>query len=40
MVEDGVLKALDANQVKAEGKRPITSTWTMKKKLDGLTKQD
>ena len=35
MVEDGVLKAVNANQVKAEGKRPITSTWTMKKKSDG-----
>ncbi len=40
MVEDGVLKAVDTNQVKAEGKWPITSTGTMKKKLDGLTKQD
>ncbi len=34
MVQDGILKALDANQVKAEGKQPITSTWTMKKKSD------
>ncbi len=31
----GVLKVVDANQVKAKGKQPITSTWTMKKKLDG-----
>ncbi len=35
MVQDGVLKAVDATKVKAEGKRPITSTWAMKKKLDG-----
>ncbi len=35
MVEDGVLKTVDANQVKAKGKRPFTSTWNMKKKSDG-----
>ncbi len=31
MVEDGILKAVDATQLKAEGKHPITSTctWTM-----------
>ncbi len=28
MVQDGVLKAVDATKVKAEGKRPITSNWT------------
>ncbi len=35
MVKDGVLKAVHANLVKAKGKRPITSTWTIKKKSDG-----
>ncbi len=27
--------AVDEDQVKAEGKQPITSTWTMKKKSEG-----
>ncbi len=34
MGEDGVLKVVDANQVKAKGKQPITFTQTMEKKLD------
>ncbi len=36
MVDDGILKVVDASQVKAEGKQPITSTWYMKKKLDRI----
>lgn len=31
----GILQAIDSNQVKAEGKRPITSTQTTEKKTDG-----
>ncbi len=34
MVEDGVLKAVDTNQVTAEGNQPIASTCTLKKKSD------
>ncbi len=30
MVEDGILKTVDLTKVKAEEKRPITSTWTKK----------
>lgn len=33
MVQDGVLMAVDASNVKAKGKRP-TSSWTMKKISD------
>ncbi len=38
MGEDGVLKVVDANQVKAKGKQPITSTQTVEKKLDSTYK--
>ncbi len=34
MVKVGILKGEDANQVEAEEKQPITSTWTVKKKSD------
>ncbi len=34
MVENGIQKVVDAKQIQAKGKQPITSTWTMKKKLE------